>query len=299
MEISRIFRDLNKSSARRIDRRTGCSDRRSSRNFGRYPCRRSSKHPDRRCQKTNCFSVLSGGGFDSGVPDPRTSKEWFIAKGVYWADSKGRGTQSVITNIGRDVKRFKESIRIAFIDGFEQLKTEKITYCIHKKERVLPEPTQEFIASPSLINSIERHKIKPDDEILMMFATFAEAREISRPEGIYNRDIAAIITDEIESFFKDMAWRNVNSEEKIRISEKDRFSPEICGEFIERLELDSYDPKPALDLLFKELHAFALDTPRKRSWGKIIVEDGILKMVINHEALLSPEIEEIDDSHWI
>jgi len=114
-------------------------------------------------------------------------------------------------------------------------------------------------------------------------------------------DVSENISRHIEGILSTIAGRMINGEELVQISKDNRFTPELCSQINENLELDPYDPRPVHDLLYSELVDFALNTGLKRPWGELFYDTSTqtVKLKINPENIPSPDINLIDDEAWI
>lgn len=157
------------------------------------------------------------------------------------------------------------------------------------------DPHQNFKPSEHLIELVIRHMIKPDKEVL---GILEELKELLITED-KKQNIENIITEEVESLITSVAKRSYRTKRSVQISSDNRFIPEICTEFIRRLDIDPYDPYPVLQLLYEDFFNFVSITYRERKWGKIIIDDSKLKLILKENAFTFPDITKVDNNKWI
>ena len=152
---------------------------------------------------------------------------------------------------------------------------------------------QKFIPSSFLTELVKTHMIEPDQ---MTRRIVEQLREMHPDADLREKSVEDIVSEQIENLFTDLAKR-ISIGVFVKITAGSRFTPEICDEIIELLELDSYYPTPVLDLLYRELIEFAV-YPRERDWGRIIVEDSNIELTVNKNAFEIPVVDNIDNN-WL
>lgn len=140
------------------------------------------------------------------------------------------------------------------------------------------EPRKKFMPGPYLASLVEKHMIYPEEGEVIDLLKEIKKEMGSTADIIHN--IKTIITEQVEGLITSLAKHTFTTKESIKISKDNRFTPEICKDLTNRLGLDPYDPRPVLDQLYHELFGFVSLTPRERVWGKIVVEDSELKLIL-------------------
>lgn len=162
------------------------------------------------------------------------------------------------------------------------------------------DPSQLFKPSNKLLNLIKLHSAKPDEKKNEFFKILSEQAEEVYGVQIKPSDFESLISGRIEGLFADIAEdRKEEKKFSIQISNNSRLNTEICGELIERLDLDTYDTRPVMDCLYVELLGFVSEITRERSWGEIVIKNSLIILEINPDREFKTiEIDEIDPTQW-
>jgi len=178
----------------------------------------------------------------------------------------------------------------------EEIETGIFIQALKVIEAIRSDPNQVFMPSKELVDMIRNGLETPDEE----FKKSVEAFNEFMPDDLTEEsDFGTIVSEDIEGFLSSLAGRTKTFEKPIQISLGDRFTREIDLELITRLELDPHNPRFVLTLLHNELLNFASTIDRKREWGTITVEDGIIKLRVEESALDYPDFNEAGDENWI
>ncbi len=139
-------------------------------------------------------------------------------------------------------------------------------------------PTDEFKPSQSLVTLINSSLVPMSKEMSEMLGTLEEINS----QDIDEREVlSALITDEIEELFTNLAQRYIYSGQEPQISENGSFTHDIYMDLIDRLSLHAKHADTVLQLLHDELVYFVTRCELERPWGKIICEKSDLKLVLN------------------
>jgi hypothetical protein len=127
-------------------------------------------------------------------------------------------------------------------------------------------PVTLFNPSNNLVKAVKDHMIQPSSEARNLLERMAE---MSMHMFLNKPSLASIISEQIESFVTERAKQYSRDGIYPIIASRRRFISEVCSEFIERLELDVYNPTPVLNLLYAEFlnHFLSLNS---REWGTVI-----------------------------
>jgi len=163
-------------------------------------------------------------------------------------------------------------------------------------ERTAIHPEQEFVPSKELVRRVKDGMALPADEELV--SLLRDLRLLDVPDEERERNVAALITEQVEGMLASLAKRYARTGKKIRITTGSRFTPEICEDLTFRLGLDQYNPASILNLLHAELMDF-LSSTRKRDWGSISAIKGETQFLVNKDAFARPDYSKIlNDDKW-
>jgi hypothetical protein len=163
-------------------------------------------------------------------------------------------------------------------------------------ERGAFNPEQEFVPSKELVRCVKDGMALPVDEELL--SLLRDLRLLDVPDEERERNVAALITEQVEGMFATIAKRTARTGKNIRITTGSRFTPEICEDLTFRLGLDQYNPASILNLLHTELMDFLSHT-RKREWGSISAIKGETQFLVNKDAFVRPDYSKIlNDDKW-
>ncbi|MEW6378342.1 MAG: hypothetical protein AB1611_01910 [bacterium] len=164
-------------------------------------------------------------------------------------------------------------------------------------------PYEKFIPSQHLVNLVQEHMIHPyEDEVLKLLEDIEKAAIKTKDTCCHidkSHNIANLITEQVEGLITNLAKRSYKAKNPIKISNGNRFTPEICGELTKRLGLDPYDLRPVLDCLYNELFNFISIGTRERVWGKVNITNSEIKLILTDNAFSLPNFDEIEkDEKW-
>ncbi|MCG6553522.1 MAG: hypothetical protein L7F77_14460 [Candidatus Magnetominusculus sp. LBB02] len=156
-------------------------------------------------------------------------------------------------------------------------------------------PLQKFTPSRCLVELVEKHMQKPDEETQKTLRELKELKIDIKEEGL---TIGEILTEKIEALLTSIARRISRTGEIVKISQENKFAPNISRELIDRLGLDAFDTRPVLEQLYKELREFVSSISPERKWGKITYDNAEFKLNIKPNVFSTPNINEIDQKYW-
>lgn len=191
-----------------------------------------------------------------------------------------------LANLGRQLEHRRENLLRRPVGSSR--------YRIDVRMPALSAPDALFLPSKQLVSLVLLHSITPDAHIIWLEKKLPQA--VRAPEC----DIGRKITEEVEGLFANLARRaSANDDRTILISDGSRFNSDVCEELIDRLGLDPYNPRRALDKLHAELDSFLLPSGRTRPWGVISLDGGIKFDIDVQWANDVARLDEADPSLWV
>jgi hypothetical protein len=160
-------------------------------------------------------------------------------------------------------------------------------------------PRDKFVPSARLVESIKKYILTPDADLRQAFINIGQLHSPDKIEEAGVPDIGGFISEQVEAFLSHLAEQAWATGRSVGLSDNQRFSREICRELVEWLEIDPYDPRPVLDLLYDELVTFVSATPRKRPWGEIFLEDSELRVGASEDPSIVPSLKNREEGTWI
>lgn len=158
-------------------------------------------------------------------------------------------------------------------------------------------PEQQFVPSKELTCLVKDKISAPSDDDLL--AVLRDLGLLNVPEEEKVRNVAKMITEQVEGMLVTMAKRSTETEKQAQITIGRRFSREVCEDLIVRLGLDSYDPQPVFKLLYDELLEFLSAGQRIREWGCISVDEGEIRIQAVEGVFSPPDYSKImNDDKW-
>jgi hypothetical protein len=91
-----------------------------------------------------------------------------------------------------------------------------------------------------------------------------------------------LIQECVEGLFANLAQRAAfQKQPHMQITNGPRLTDLFCSEVLYRLRLDPYRARPVYERLYEELVSFAKDSPRERSWGRLVFDNDGLKLELS------------------
>lgn len=169
----------------------------------------------------------------------------------------------------------------------DEKEKEGIDYQQALKELEEDDKKEKFIPTEDLVKLVQEYMIKPDNEVL---GVLQELEKINTEVEDEKENIKHIITEEVEDLITSIAKRTFRIAKSIPVTVDNKFSPDICLEFIRRLGVDPYNTNPVLQQLYKEFFDFIAITDRERSWGKITLDNSEIKLILKKDAFVFPDL---------
>ncbi|MBF0565084.1 MAG: DUF4062 domain-containing protein [Nitrospirae bacterium] len=161
------------------------------------------------------------------------------------------------------------------------------------------EPTDKFVPSDNLVLTLKENMLQPEPEEVKLVE---EMRKLY-PESIVDNsetedEIKRMITDEVESTFAIIIRTYYPLKEPIVISRGDSFTQEVSLELVKYLKIDILKAHIVIRLLYNELYNFVAKNNCTRSWGNIVIENSIIKLIPNDNVYSYTPPSELDASYW-
>ncbi|MFZ2410002.1 MAG: hypothetical protein WAW23_00360 [Candidatus Methanoperedens sp.] len=156
---------------------------------------------------------------------------------------------------------------------------------------------QKFLPSEQLVQLIEKSMVRPDDED--MIDLLGDLSDTAHGEEDEFENIRNFVTQQVEGFLTSCAKRKSRTKEVAQISRDGIFTHEASMELIDRLSLDLYGSLWVLQILHREFFAFLSKTEHIRAWGRVSVDNFVLRFDLDPKAFLLPEFPTLDDDRWL
>lgn len=192
--------------------------------------------------------------------------------------------------------------------GVEELSDRHLQWrVISRKEQRVLSSSDRFYPSDKLSILIGAHRIKPDREELQRLEEATKELGCDPITQIADSDLPEIISKITEQFLADIADYAKPGQKEVVLTSKNGsiFSSEIGQKVIDWYILDTTNTRPVMKRLYQELCTFAITTHQEKSWGVLVFDGSVLKIVLpedsekKDEAYVKQIFAAIDDDTWI